>query len=660
MTVLSGDSRTAPRVGVLLCAVLAALAVAVPAVATAEQFRRGDVLVSKVDPNYEGKTEIQVYSPEGAPLWTFAKGAGAGALCFSTDGQYLVAPGAGLFDRSGNEIPSLWKGNGASECAVDNHGNVYIGAGGAWGPPATAHLLKYDINGDFLREYKVQAHYTYGPVVNALDIGPDGCTIYYGGGGDATIERFDVCTETQLTPWSTGGLNDALRVRPNGQIVVGEDFGVGLFEHVGEEGRLQGDHWWAPLGGAGYFSWLSLAPDGTTVWIGTQTAYPWGFNHACTNVYHYDMEGGNPRPSQQSFELLGYLHEPTCGTNLIDGLAVYGSSSEPPVEGLADVAVAKTTAVGQNSAVVHGTVNPQGQEVTRCEFFVAGRGVPCSPSPVSGTTPVAVSANVPWLYPNTGYRVVLDAETAAGDSLSSDVGSYDRFETDRAGVPEFGRCVPSPSVTGKFATSSCTTKSPGEESGAYEWTTWPFFGKAGLHLSSTAAARLRTATGTTVACHGTELTGEYKGSRTISAGLSLRQCRTARSHPMQCHSAGGSDILESEPLVGTLGLIQGGRRPTVGLDLAPATGSRFMTFKCGSEGLSLSGAVIAHLVGVDTMASQFNLVFKASSGKQAPESFEGGTTDTLTLAGGGSEASARLVTAGVLLSEEPIEIKATD
>jgi hypothetical protein len=59
------------------------------------------------------------------------------------------------------------------------------------------------------------------------------------------------------------------------------------------------------------------------------------------------------------------------------------------------------------------------------------------------------------------------------------------------------------------------------------------------------------------------------------------------------------------------------------------------------------------------MVSGFTITFTGRAGKQTPESFEGGATDTLltSTVGGASEPSALTSTLS-LSDEEPLEIKA--
>jgi len=74
--------------------------------------------------------------------------------------------------------------------------------------------------------------------------------------------------------------------------------------------------------------------------------------------------------------------------------------------------------VGQRTAVVRGGVNPDGGEVTSCTFeygtTALSGSVPCIKLPGSGTSTVAVSAELKGLAPSTSYHYRVTARSAAG------------------------------------------------------------------------------------------------------------------------------------------------------------------------------------------------------------------------------------------------------
>jgi hypothetical protein len=83
------------------------------------------------------------------------------------------------------------------------------------------------------------------------------------------------------------------------------------------------------------------------------------------------------------------------------------------------------SAVGSGAATLNATVNPNGGAVSECKLEYGttnsyGSSAPCSPSPGSGSSPVAVSASAPGLVGNTTYHFRVSATNAGGTSNGSD------------------------------------------------------------------------------------------------------------------------------------------------------------------------------------------------------------------------------------------------
>ena len=80
-----------------------------------------------------------------------------------------------------------------------------------------------------------------------------------------------------------------------------------------------------------------------------------------------------------------------------------------------------TSQVSATAATLNGTVVPNGSAVSDCHFTItppapAGAQVSCSPTPGSGSAPVAVSAALSGLTPSTSYSVTLVVGTAQGQA----------------------------------------------------------------------------------------------------------------------------------------------------------------------------------------------------------------------------------------------------
>ena len=90
-----------------------------------------------------------------------------------------------------------------------------------------------------------------------------------------------------------------------------------------------------------------------------------------------------------------------------------------------DVATSAATGVRPTSVTLNGDVDPDGVPVTACFFEYGtdssyGQSVPCTQSPGSGTSPVAVSADLSGLQEGVTYRYRLVAENANGANQSAD------------------------------------------------------------------------------------------------------------------------------------------------------------------------------------------------------------------------------------------------
>jgi hypothetical protein len=89
------------------------------------------------------------------------------------------------------------------------------------------------------------------------------------------------------------------------------------------------------------------------------------------------------------------------------------------------VAPEAPTSLTQTSAVLNGTVNPEGGEISKCEVEYGtttayGSSVPCTILPGSGSGPVAVSASLAGLIANTTYHFRISATTAGGTTKGTD------------------------------------------------------------------------------------------------------------------------------------------------------------------------------------------------------------------------------------------------
>jgi phosphodiesterase/alkaline phosphatase D-like protein len=132
--------------------------------------------------------------------------------------------------------------------------------------------------------------------------------------------------------------------------------------------------------------------------------------------------------------------------------AVYASESEANAVAifkgvlLPDVTTGAASNVTRTSAKLEGIVNPDGQEVTSCRFEYGtstayGQTAACVPAPGSGSSPVAVSAELSGLTPNKIYHYRLVAGNSNGpnpgfDHTFTTLAAVPRLQTESANVEE--------------------------------------------------------------------------------------------------------------------------------------------------------------------------------------------------------------------------------
>jgi hypothetical protein len=244
-------------------------------------FQRGDLLLG-------GFAGVQEYSPTGQLVQIVPGTSSAGPFCVTPNGTRLVLPGVGLFDNTGNPLPSNWASVAyPGRCVADGLGHVYIGVN-EFGYPI---ISKYDITGDLLQTFTttdLEIH------TLAIDLAPDQCTMYYGswgvGGGRGHIGRLNVCTDTLEPIFNGDSFVDDLRVLPNWQVIVTDDNYARLEDASGQFLRS-----YIP-GGAigangGQLRTMSLDPDGTSFWVCCTFVQPAAPSYT-DQIFRFDINAG--------------------------------------------------------------------------------------------------------------------------------------------------------------------------------------------------------------------------------------------------------------------------------------------------------------------------------------------------------------------------------
>jgi phosphodiesterase/alkaline phosphatase D-like protein len=172
--------------------------------------------------------------------------------------------------------------------------------------------------------------------------------------------------------------------------------------------------------------YANVNPDGGEVSeckleYGTTTAY--GSSAACTPAPGSGESPVEVSPTVSGLTLNTTYHYRVSATN--PGGTSKGSDATFKTLGPPTVETKPAFSVTQTTATLNATVNPNASEVSECKFEYGatetyGSSAPCSSLPGSGTSPVAVSASVSGLTPNTTYHFRISATNAQGTSKGAD------------------------------------------------------------------------------------------------------------------------------------------------------------------------------------------------------------------------------------------------
>jgi hypothetical protein len=233
-------------------------------------------------------------------------------------------------------------------------------------------------------------------------------------------------------------------------------------------------------------------------------------------------------------------------------------------------------------------------------------------------------------------------------------------------APEFGRCTTGPSrregtktiYEGLFTAKTCLVRSEaastGLPTGKYELELEVFNKSPFATELTSGSVKLESAVkASTMTCTGESSEGEYTGQKTL-AGVVLKLTGCVRGAE-KCTSADKSaGEVVSGALEGVLGW-EAKAAKKVALELYPRAGA-FMAFSCGATSVSVRGSVIVP-VKANKMSMTQALKFKASKGKQTPESLEGGAKDILEESSNGGASYERTGLSAAITQTNQAEVE---
>jgi hypothetical protein len=157
----------------------------------------------------------------------------------------------------------------------------------------------------------------------------------------------------------------------------------------------------------------------------------------------YDVtEGGDGYCDGEAYSACGepnstYGRVDCEGTTACDAATGFdGPSGVGAPKGLGAFKSKATSSITQTTATLNARVNPNGQNVTECTFEYGtsisyGSSVSCKSLPGSGSSPVAVSAKITGLTPNTEYHFRVVTKSSGGTVEGPDV----TFKTLKVAAP---------------------------------------------------------------------------------------------------------------------------------------------------------------------------------------------------------------------------------
>ena len=165
---------------------------------------------------------------------------------------------------------------------------------------------------------------------------------------------------------------------------------------------------------------VSFDASASAAGTGAISSYEWNFGDGSTGTgitptHIYGAAG--------SYEAVLMVTDGSGFTTSAAHSLVVGATSPP---GSPTVVTQGSSALGQSTVTLDGSVNPNGTNVTDCRFLYGatatyGSSAQCTLLPGAGSSPVAVSTSVAGLIPSTTYHFRLVATNTSGSASGTDL-----------------------------------------------------------------------------------------------------------------------------------------------------------------------------------------------------------------------------------------------
>jgi hypothetical protein len=316
----------------------------------------------------------------------------------------------------------------------DKTGDVYVASDFRVG-----YVYVFNVLGEYVTKITGIPSESFSESQPSIAVDQSSGDIYVADESHSAVYRFNAANEYQSTlTLPGGGRPTGVAADSSGDVYIAERSGVYEFNSSGTQIlHLTG----TPSGSFRDAEPIAVDSDGN-IYVGDS------YGNNVEAVDEFDSSGIFVNETRGAQETSDTLNGPPGGPfERVIGVAVNAAGDLYIIGGpvvdvfgpsiaVPDVSTeAATAGVSHTAEVLHGTVDPDGTEVTSCVFeyrtaaepAYGQHSVACSSSPGSGNAPVAVSAEVSSLTPSTTYHYRVVASNARGAEGGTNYGSEVSF-----------------------------------------------------------------------------------------------------------------------------------------------------------------------------------------------------------------------------------------